>query len=97
MDSDFEMIITNAERTEVDLRAPVDLKASLPSWDATTFRGHETLHLRGIVDVVRNVQQNAVYDYIWKWDATGKMGKLWVNLQQQRQGNRIVGLQGDEF
>ena len=86
MDPEFEKIISNAERTEVDLRAPVDLKKALPSWNPTTFRDHQVLHLRGIVDVVRSVYDKLQYDYTWEWDSTGKDGQAVAKTTTSRKG-----------
>ena len=72
---DFEIIIKSAERTEVDLKAPVDLKATLPTWDKDVFREHDRLHLRGIVDVVRSIRNPMEFDRLWEWNSTHTDGK----------------------
>jgi len=72
---DFDLIIKSAERTEVDLKAPVDLKTHLPTWDKNVFRDHERLHLRGIVDVVRSISKPIHFGKIWEWNSTHTDGK----------------------
>ena len=72
---DFELIIKSAERTEVDLKAPVDLKTHLPTWNKAVFRDNERLHLRGIVDVVRSISNPMQFDRLWEWNSTHTDGK----------------------
>jgi len=73
---DFDLIIKSAERTEMDLQAPVDLKQELgATWDKVIFRDNERLHLRGIVDVVRSIKKPMNFTEVWEWNSTYTDGK----------------------
>ena len=90
---DFEIIIKSVERTEVDLKAPVDLKATLPTWDKDVFREHDRLHLRGIVDVVRSIRNPMQFDRLWNGIQLIRMERQLSKSDRQSWRSRIMGLQ----